>query len=137
MFVCPGRVQTVAVRLIVERERARMAFHSAEYWDVEATFAPAEPKQPPIKAPQDGDAGENQEAAGPDDGRRHPPPPQPEPGGNEDHIQAGEKCAGRGGGETEAVAQDGDARSGKESDQDALQPFPAGKPLRWLPGQPP
>jgi DNA topoisomerase-1 len=33
-----GRVQSVATRLIVERERARMAFRSATYWDLEATF---------------------------------------------------------------------------------------------------
>jgi DNA topoisomerase-1 len=39
-----GRVQSVATRMVVERERARMAFHTAEYWDVEATFAPADPK---------------------------------------------------------------------------------------------
>jgi len=31
-----GRVQSVAVRLIVEREEERGAFRSAEYWDVEA-----------------------------------------------------------------------------------------------------
>ena len=34
-----GRVQSVAVRLIVERERQRMAFRSATYWDLVATFA--------------------------------------------------------------------------------------------------
>ncbi len=34
-----GRVQSVAVRLIVERERQRMAFHAATYWDLVATFA--------------------------------------------------------------------------------------------------
>jgi DNA topoisomerase I len=34
-----GRVQSVAVRLIVERERERMRFVPAEYWSVEATFA--------------------------------------------------------------------------------------------------
>lgn len=34
-----GRVQSVAVRLIVERERARMAFRSATYWDLIARFA--------------------------------------------------------------------------------------------------
>ncbi len=33
-----GRVQSVAVRLIVQRERERMAFHSATYWDLEARF---------------------------------------------------------------------------------------------------
>ena len=33
-----GRVQSPAVRLIVERERERMAFVSASYFDVEATF---------------------------------------------------------------------------------------------------
>jgi DNA topoisomerase-1 len=34
-----GRVQSVAVRLIVERERARMAFVSATYWDLIGRFA--------------------------------------------------------------------------------------------------
>ncbi|MGW6224076.1 type I DNA topoisomerase [Streptomyces olivaceus] len=34
-----GRVQSVASRLVVERERARMAFRSAEYWDLTGTFA--------------------------------------------------------------------------------------------------
>ncbi len=34
-----GRVQSVAVRLIVERERQRIAFHAATYWDLAATFA--------------------------------------------------------------------------------------------------
>src|SRR4051812_5567623 len=37
-----GRVQSVATRLVVERERERMAFRSASYWDVTGTFAPAE-----------------------------------------------------------------------------------------------
>ena len=35
-----GRVQSVAVRLVVDRERERMAFRSAEYWDIEGSFAP-------------------------------------------------------------------------------------------------
>jgi DNA topoisomerase I len=39
-----GRVQSVATRIVVERERARMAFHAAEYWDVTGTFAPTERK---------------------------------------------------------------------------------------------
>lgn len=34
-----GRVQSVATRLVVERERERMAFVSADYWDVAGTFA--------------------------------------------------------------------------------------------------
>ena len=33
-----GRVQSVAVRLIVQRERERIAFHDATYWDLEAVF---------------------------------------------------------------------------------------------------
>jgi DNA topoisomerase I len=33
-----GRVQSVATRLVVERERERIAFVSAHYWDIEATF---------------------------------------------------------------------------------------------------
>jgi DNA topoisomerase-1 len=39
-----GRVQSVATRMVVERERERLAFHSAEYWDVTGTFAPSTPK---------------------------------------------------------------------------------------------
>jgi DNA topoisomerase I len=39
-----GRVQSVATRIVVERERARMQFRSAEYWDVEGTFTPVNPK---------------------------------------------------------------------------------------------
>jgi DNA topoisomerase-1 len=35
-----GRVQSVATRLVVERERARRAFVAADYWDIEGTFAP-------------------------------------------------------------------------------------------------
>jgi DNA topoisomerase-1 len=35
-----GRVQSVATRLVVERERERMKFVSAAYWDIEGTFAP-------------------------------------------------------------------------------------------------
>ncbi|QYG94658.1 type I DNA topoisomerase [Iamia sp. SCSIO 61187] len=34
-----GRVQSPAVRLVVERERERMAFVSADYWDLSAAFA--------------------------------------------------------------------------------------------------
>src|SRR4051794_586766 len=33
-----GRVQSVATRIIVERERARMRFRAAEYWDIEGEF---------------------------------------------------------------------------------------------------
>jgi DNA topoisomerase-1 len=35
-----GRVQSVATRLVVERERERMAFRAAEWWDLVATFDP-------------------------------------------------------------------------------------------------
>jgi DNA topoisomerase I len=34
-----GRVQSVATRIVVERERERMAFRPADYWDVQATLA--------------------------------------------------------------------------------------------------
>ncbi|UWX96668.1 type I DNA topoisomerase [Arthrobacter zhaoxinii] len=34
-----GRVQSVATRLVVERERERMAFRPASYWDLVGTFA--------------------------------------------------------------------------------------------------
>jgi len=35
-----GRVQSVATRLVVERERERMRFVAARYWDVVGTFEP-------------------------------------------------------------------------------------------------
>jgi DNA topoisomerase-1 len=35
-----GRVQSVATRLVVERERERMKFTAAAWWDIEATFDP-------------------------------------------------------------------------------------------------
>jgi DNA topoisomerase-1 len=37
-----GRVQSVATRLVVERERERMAFRAASYWDIDGTFAAAD-----------------------------------------------------------------------------------------------
>ncbi|MBE6484436.1 MAG: type I DNA topoisomerase [Actinomycetaceae bacterium] len=37
-----GRVQSVATRLVVQRERERMAFAAASYWDVTATFRKAD-----------------------------------------------------------------------------------------------
>jgi DNA topoisomerase-1 len=41
-----GRVQSVATRLLVERERARMRFRSADYWDLEATFDTGAAEEP-------------------------------------------------------------------------------------------
>ncbi len=37
-----GRVQSVATRLVVERERERMAFRTASYWDLTAELAPVD-----------------------------------------------------------------------------------------------
>src|SRR5690625_4815790 len=36
--ISAGRVQSVATRVVVERERERMAFRPASYWDVKGTF---------------------------------------------------------------------------------------------------
>lgn len=41
-----GRVQSIAVRLIVERERERQAFKSEEYWSIKAEFTDAKNKRP-------------------------------------------------------------------------------------------
>jgi DNA topoisomerase-1 len=35
-----GRVQSVAIRIVVERERERMAFVPAAYWSIDGSFAP-------------------------------------------------------------------------------------------------
>lgn len=45
-----GRVQSVATRLVVERERERMAFVAADYWDVTGTFAVADASEPTFTA---------------------------------------------------------------------------------------
>jgi DNA topoisomerase I len=42
-----GRVQSVATRIVVERERQRMKFHSAEYWDIAAILATAQTQEGP------------------------------------------------------------------------------------------
>lgn len=40
-----GRVQSVATRIVVERERARMRFTNADYWDLEGVFVVPEARQ--------------------------------------------------------------------------------------------
>ena len=45
-----GRVQSPATRLVVERERERMAFVSARYFDVKATLQTADATQAPFEA---------------------------------------------------------------------------------------
>ncbi|KQY23071.1 DNA topoisomerase I [Cellulomonas sp. Root485] len=45
-----GRVQSVATRLVVERERERMAFVAADYWDVTGTFAVLDDAEPSFSA---------------------------------------------------------------------------------------
>ncbi|MGH3722800.1 MAG: type I DNA topoisomerase [Mycobacterium sp.] len=42
-----GRVQSVATRIIVQRERDRMAFHSAGYWDLGAELDAGDAAKPP------------------------------------------------------------------------------------------
>ncbi len=46
-----GRVQSCATRMVVQRERERMAFRSASYWDIEAQFGVEEgtPKEFPAQ----------------------------------------------------------------------------------------
>ncbi|MGH7912709.1 MAG: type I DNA topoisomerase, partial [Candidatus Dormibacteraceae bacterium] len=46
-----GRVQSVATRMVVERERARMRFRSAGWWGVDATLAAHEPPDAPRARP--------------------------------------------------------------------------------------
>jgi len=45
-----GRVQSVATRLVVDRERERMAFRSASYWDIDATLDAGAEAEPPLFA---------------------------------------------------------------------------------------
>ena len=41
-----GRVQSVAIRMVVDRERERIAFRSASYWDLDATLDAGEGRTP-------------------------------------------------------------------------------------------
>jgi DNA topoisomerase I len=43
-----GRVQSVATRLVVERERERIAFRTASYWDLDAVLDAGEKAEPPL-----------------------------------------------------------------------------------------
>jgi len=43
-----GRVQSVATRLIVDRERERIAFRSASYWDLDAILDAGAEAEPPL-----------------------------------------------------------------------------------------
>ena len=43
-----GRVQSVATRLVVERERERIAFRTASYWDLDAVLDAGEGAEPPL-----------------------------------------------------------------------------------------
>ncbi len=61
-----GRVQSVAVKLVVEREREIRAFQAIEYWELEATLAKLDAPPAP------------------------PPPPPPAEGGTEDKDKDGE-----------------------------------------------
>jgi DNA topoisomerase-1 len=44
-----GRVQSVAMRLLVQRERERARFRSADYWDLKATFEAASDRTLPFE----------------------------------------------------------------------------------------
>ncbi|WP_328989101.1 type I DNA topoisomerase [Kribbella sp. NBC_01245] len=45
-----GRVQSVATRMVVDRERERIAFRTASYWDLDATLDAGEGRQPRLFA---------------------------------------------------------------------------------------
>ncbi|HUD16262.1 MAG TPA: type I DNA topoisomerase, partial [Acidimicrobiales bacterium] len=47
-----GRVQSVATRMVVERERARMGFRSAGWWGIDATFTAEEVAAAPEGTPR-------------------------------------------------------------------------------------
>ena len=49
--VVRGRVQSVATRLVVDRERERMAFRSASYWDLDAILDAGADVEPPTFLP--------------------------------------------------------------------------------------
>ena len=46
-----GRVQSVATRIVVERERERMAFRAGSWWDLQATFVHVDADRDPTPFP--------------------------------------------------------------------------------------
>jgi len=61
-----GRVQSVATRLIVDRERERIAFRSASYWDIDAILDAGAEAEPPLFASRLVTVGEQRVAQGRD-----------------------------------------------------------------------
>ncbi|MDH3293610.1 MAG: type I DNA topoisomerase, partial [Acidimicrobiia bacterium] len=61
-----GRVQSVATRIVVERERERMAFRSANYWDLTATFTAGDPKNASEASQRSADGQHRGSGQGPD-----------------------------------------------------------------------
>jgi DNA topoisomerase I len=71
-----GRVQSVAVKLVVEREREIKAFNPIEYWDLEALLAKLDaPPAPPPPPPSEVELDENGEpiAKGEKGEKKEPP----------------------------------------------------------------
>ncbi|OYN98821.1 type I DNA topoisomerase [Enemella evansiae] len=61
-----GRVQSVATRLVVDRERERMAFRSASYWDLDALLNAGSEAEPPTFTSRLTQVGERRVAQGRD-----------------------------------------------------------------------
>ena len=56
-----GRVQSPSIRLIVERERERIAFVAAGYWDIELTSRRPRRRSPPTLVAVDGTQGRHRQ----------------------------------------------------------------------------
>ncbi|OYO24186.1 DNA topoisomerase I [Enemella dayhoffiae] len=61
-----GRVQSVATRLVVDRERERIAFRSAGYWDLDAVLDAGSEAEPPTFSARLTQVGEKRVAQGRD-----------------------------------------------------------------------
>jgi DNA topoisomerase-1 len=61
-----GRVQSVATRLVVDRERERIAFRSASYWDLDAILDAGPGAEPPLFPARLSRVGERRVAQGRD-----------------------------------------------------------------------
>jgi DNA topoisomerase-1 len=98
-----GRVQSVAVRLVVDRERERIAFRAARYWDLEAVFAklPDAPDSAVQAAPAGADVSSFPATLVSVDGRRVAQ--------GRDFTSAGELRADAGGNGTSILHLDGEA----------------------------
>ena len=101
--------------------------HEEDGADEGFEFAAAEMEVAPVELGEHGDAGEDEEAAEPDDRGWAAARAEGEPHGNHDRVELREKGGGGGGGELKAVGLEDHAADGEETEAEGLFEFEPGE----------